>query len=83
MRSKAKSGTRVKSTIILVLCLFLIGFLAYSGVYGVKLGDYKLKPFTEVINRGLDLQGGVSILEEIQSKNVDQKTVDRTVASYP
>lgn len=79
MRSRAKKGTRVKSAIILLLCLGLIGFLAYSGAYGVKIGDYKLKPFTEVINKGLDLQGGVSILEEIQSKNVDQKTVDRTV----
>ncbi|HBC96945.1 MAG TPA: protein translocase subunit SecD [Clostridium sp.] len=77
MRSKAK--TKVKSTIVFFLCVILIGFLAYSGIYGITFGGYKLKPFSEVINRGLDLQGGVSVLEEIQGNNVDQKTMDRTV----
>ncbi|MCH4199331.1 MAG: protein translocase subunit SecD [Clostridium tyrobutyricum] len=79
MRSGRKSSTRVRSTIILLVCLAIIGFLAYSGVYGIKFAGYQVKPFTQVINRGLDLQGGISVLEEIQSKNVDQKTVNRTV----
>lgn len=79
MRSGRKSSTRVRSTIILLVCLAIIGFLAYSGVYGIKFAGYQVKPLTQVINRGLDLQGGISILEEIQSKNVDQKTVNRTV----
>lgn len=73
MKSKAKS------TVAFFLCVILIGFLAYTGAYGLTFGGYKLKPFSEVINRGLDLQGGVSVLEEIQSKNVDQDTVNRTV----
>ncbi|AND84165.1 protein translocase subunit SecD [Clostridium tyrobutyricum] len=79
MRSGRKSSTRVRSTIILLVCLAIIGFLAYSGVYGIRFAGYQVKPFTQVINRGLDLQGGISVLEEIQSKNVDQKTVNRTV----
>lgn len=79
MKSRARKSTKLRSTIILLLCLILIGFLAYSGVYGFNFGGYRLKPFNEVINKGLDLQGGISVLEEIQSKNVDQKTVDRTV----
>ncbi len=69
----------MRSTIILLVCLAIIGFLAYSGVYGIRFAGYQVKPFTQVINRGLDLQGGISVLEEIQSKNVDQKTVNRTV----
>ncbi|AZV58139.1 protein translocase subunit SecD [Clostridium sp. AWRP] len=73
MKSKAKS------TVVFFLCVILIGFLAYTGAYGVTFGGYKLKPFSQVINKGLDLQGGVSVLEEIQSKNVDQDTVNRTV----
>jgi preprotein translocase subunit SecD len=76
---RMKMKSKVKSTIVFFLCIILIGFLAYSGVYGVTLGGYKLKPFSEVINRGLDLQGGVSVLEEVQGNNVDQKTMDRTV----
>jgi preprotein translocase subunit SecD len=76
---RIKMKSKGKSTIVFFLCIILIGFLAYSGAYGVTLGGYKLKPFGEVINRGLDLQGGVSVLEEVQGNNVDQKTMDRTV----
>ncbi|AKN32476.1 preprotein translocase subunit SecD [Clostridium carboxidivorans P7] len=70
---------KAKSTVLFVICLLLIGFFAYSGVYGVTVGDYRLKSFGEVINRGLDLQGGVSVLEEIQASKVDQDTFDKTV----
>nr|WP_035774910.1 protein translocase subunit SecD [Clostridium carboxidivorans] len=70
---------KTKSTVLFVICLLLIGFFAYSGVYGVTVGDYRLKSFGEVINRGLDLQGGVSVLEEIQASKVDQDTFDKTV----
>ncbi|MBV7275306.1 protein translocase subunit SecD [Clostridiaceae bacterium UIB06] len=73
MKSKGKSA------ILFFLSILLIGFLAYSGVYGVTIGDYRLKPFSEVINKGLDLQGGVSILEEIQGDKVDKETLDKTV----
>lgn len=73
MKSKGKSA------VLFFLCVLLIGFLAYSGAYGVTVGNYKLKPFNEVINRGLDLQGGVSILEEIQADKVDKETLDRTI----
>ncbi|MDW8799917.1 protein translocase subunit SecD [Clostridium sp. A1-XYC3] len=68
---------RTKSTVLFILCVLVIGFLAYSGVYGVTAGGYRLKPFSEVINRGLDLQGGVSVLEEIQADKVDQETMSK------
>lgn len=70
---------KAKSTILFSICVLIIGFLAYTGIYGITLGDYRLKPFSEVINRGLDLQGGVSVLEEIQADKVDQETINRTV----
>ena len=71
--------TRTKSTIVFIIFLAILGALVYSGVYGLTLGGYRVKPFSEVINRGLDLQGGVSVLEEIQSDSVDQSTIDRTI----
>jgi len=71
--------TRAKSTIIFTLVVILIGFLAYAGVYGFEAGGYRFKPFSETINRGLDLQGGVSVLEEIQEDKVDQETMNRTI----
>lgn len=78
MRSRGKSSAG-RSTVLFFLCILVIGFLAYSGAHGVTIGDYRLKSFNEVINKGLDLQGGVSVLEEIQADKVDQETLDRTV----
>jgi protein-export SecD/SecF family membrane protein len=68
-----------KSTILFLLSVFVVGILAFSGFKGFKIGDYRFKPFTETINRGLDLQGGISILEEVQGGKVDDKTLDRTI----
>jgi preprotein translocase subunit SecD len=74
-----KMKTRAKSTIAFIICLAVIGILVYSGIYGITAGGYRLKPFSETISRGLDLQGGVSVLEEIQSNSVDQNTINRTI----
>jgi len=71
--------SRAKSTIIFALLVIMIGVLAYAGIHGIVVGGYRFKPFSETINRGLDLQGGVSVLEEIQDTNVDQDTMNRTI----
>jgi preprotein translocase subunit SecD len=68
-----------KSTILFLLSIFVVGFLAFSGFKGFNIGDYRFKPFTETINKGLDLQGGISILEEVQGEKADDKTLDRTI----
>lgn len=70
---------RTRSTIIFLVFISILGLLCYSGVYGLTFGGYRVKPLSEVINRGLDLQGGVSVLEEIQADKVDQSTYDRTI----
>ena len=62
-----------KSMILFLISVLVIGILAYTGFHGVKIGDYRFKPFTETINKGLDLQGGISVLEEVQGGKVDQK----------
>lgn len=55
---------------IFVIILLLLAFLGYSGIEGLHVGDYRVKSFGEVIKRGLDLQGGVSVVMEIQSDKV-------------
>ena len=70
-----------KSTVIFLVSIFVIGILAYLSVFGVSnIFGYQITPVIKTINRGLDLQGGVSVLEEIQSsKKVDKETLDRTI----
>lgn len=68
-----------KSMILFLTSVLVVGILAYTGFYGLHIGDYRFKPFTETINRGLDLQGGISVLEEVQGGKVDDKTLDTTI----
>jgi len=68
-----------KSTILFLTTILVVGLSAFVGFRGLEIGSYRFKPFTETITRGLDLQGGVSILEEVQGGNVDSKTLDRAI----
>jgi preprotein translocase subunit SecD len=68
-----------KSMILFLTSVLVVGILAYSGFYGLKIGNYRFKPFTETINRGLDLQGGISVLEEVQGAKPDKETLDTTI----
>ncbi|KAJ53682.1 preprotein translocase subunit SecD [Clostridium tetanomorphum] len=80
MRQK-KSG-KGKSTAIFILIVAVISFLAYAGAFGVYNifgSGYKVKSFGETIKKGLDLQGGVSLVEEIQADKVDDATISRTI----
>lgn len=76
---KTKTRNRVVSTIIFLIVVLFIGVLGYTGAYGLEVGGLRFKPFSETITKGLDLQGGVSMVEEIQGDKVDQKTLDRTI----
>lgn len=68
-----------KSGFLLIISALLIALLAYSGLFGINLGDYKVKSFGQSINKGLDLVGGTSLLMEIKADNVDSAVVDRTI----
>jgi len=68
-----------KSTMLFFISVFVIGLLAFTGFHGFKIGDYRVKPFTETINKGLDIQGGISVLEQVQGTNLDPKIIDRTI----
>ena len=58
---------------IFVIIVLLLSFLALTAVNGLTLGNYKVKSFGEVINRGLDLQGGVSVLMEVEADNLKEE----------
>jgi preprotein translocase subunit SecD len=68
-----------KSMLLFLASVLVVGILAYSGFKGFNIGGYRFKPFTETINKGLDLQGGISVLEEVQGGKVDSKTLDRAI----
>lgn len=58
---------------LFVIILIILSFLAFTAVEGLTLGGYRFKSFGEVINRGLDLQGGVSVVMEVQADKLTQE----------
>lgn len=68
-----------KSGILVIIAIILIGLLAYCGLYGVNLGNYRIKTFESNIDKGLDLVGGTSLLMEIKEEKVDQSVIERTI----
>ncbi|SKA75782.1 preprotein translocase subunit SecD [Clostridium sp. USBA 49] len=76
---KNKGKVKIRSTALFFVIIFLIAFFAYSFGKGIVIGDYRIKPFSETIKRGLDLKGGISVLMEIQEPNVKQEDVARTI----
>lgn len=73
MNKKGKSS----SLIALIVIALLAGFLSLSGLFGLRAGDYRVKSFGEIIVKGLDLQGGTSVLLEVQAPNLDAAGLDR------
>lgn len=70
---------KTKSTITLIALILIVALFGYAGAYGITLGGYRVKSFGETINRGLDLQGGISVLQEIQGDNVDLDAIERSI----
>ncbi len=65
-----------KSSAILIAIIVVIGLLAFAGFKGFVLGGWEFKSFDKVITRGLDLQGGVSVLMEIQKDSVTSEELE-------
>ncbi|MGL4730093.1 MAG: protein translocase subunit SecD [Clostridium sp.] len=70
---------RGKSASLFIVATIVIALLAYVGYFGVEAFGYRFKSFGESINKGLDLQGGSSILMEIKADEVDSNTIERTI----
>lgn len=68
-----------KSAVLLILSVLVIGILAYIGAYGLTVGDYRVKSFEQMLTKGLDLQGGVSVVEQAQG-NVTNEAIEKTIS---
>ena len=73
---KSKTG-RFSSIILFLVSLVFIGIFAFAGFKGFNIGGYQVKSFDQVITKGLDLQGGVSVLMQIQEENVTPDMLHR------
>lgn len=67
-----------KNSALFILSIAVIGFLAFAGFKGFVLAGWEFKSFDKVITRGLDLQGGVSVLMEIQKDDVTKEELEST-----
>lgn len=67
-----------KSRFIFIFCTVIIFALAFIGFRGAKIGGWEVKPFEDAITKGLDLQGGVSVLLGITDKDVSQDDLEKT-----
>ena len=73
-----KRRTKVRSAILFILTLVVIVVFAYAGGRGVEVAGWEFKSFNKAITKGLDLQGGVSVLMEIQDENVTKEDLEKT-----
>lgn len=78
MKAQIKSKQKRKSAIIFTIFVIAIISLAFLGFRGLTIGGYEFKSFDKVITKGLDLQGGVSVLMEIQDENIEKEDLEKT-----
>jgi len=55
---------KLRSAVILVAIIAIVGVLVYFGLFGATFGVYKMEPLAEQINLGLDLTGGAYVVYE-------------------
>lgn len=72
-----KKNRKSLSLLALILITLLTGLISYGGLFGIKAGDYRTKTFGEMIVKGLDLQGGTSVLLKVQAPNIQPDDLDR------
>lgn len=70
--------TKGRSSTIFILCTLAIIFFAYIGFNGLEVAGWRAKSFDETITKGLDLQGGVSVVMEIQQDEVSAEDLEKT-----
>ncbi|WP_026475756.1 protein translocase subunit SecD [Alkaliphilus transvaalensis] len=55
---------KMKNAIILLLVLAIVGLSAFTAFNGLQLGDREIRPISQSVKQGLDLQGGVFVVYE-------------------
>ena len=70
--------TKGKSSALFILCTLALILFAFVGYKGAEVAGWRIKPFSETITKGLDLQGGVSVVMEIQDEEVSKEDLEKT-----
>jgi len=73
-----KTKRNKKSGVLFVICILAIGIISYLGFNGAEIGGWEIKTIDQAITKGLDLQGGVSVIMEIQEEDATKKDLDKT-----
>lgn len=73
-----KRRSKSKSSVLLLLSVVIIISFAFIGFKGLEVAGWRVKSFDEGITKGLDLQGGVSVLMEIVDEDVSSDVLERT-----
>lgn len=58
---------KTKNTIIFVVVFLIVAFFAYTALFGITIGDFKIGSFKDELDLGLDLKGGVYVVLEAQT----------------
>lgn len=74
----SKSTSKGSAIFLFTFIIILIGFFLFWGFKGFEIGGYEFLNFDQSIKKGLDLQGGVSVLQEIVDEDVSEETLQRT-----
>lgn len=74
----SKSTFKKSSAVIFIFIIILTVFFSVWGFLGFEIAGYRFMNLNESIKKGLDLQGGVSVLQEIVDKEITQDTLKRT-----
>ena len=68
-----------RSATLFILAVIIIISLTFAGFKGVEIGGWEFKSFGKAITKGLDLQGGVSVLMEITDEDLSTKDLDNNL----
>lgn len=69
-----KKGKSTAIFVAIVVLIAVLGYVAFSGI--TVFNTYRVKPFSEVIGKGLDLVGGISVETEIKDFNIEEEHID-------
>ena len=68
-----------RSATLFILAVIIIISLSFAGFKGVEIGGWEFKSFDKAITKGLDLQGGVSVLMEITDENLSSEDLEKNL----
>ncbi len=70
--------TKVTALIVFIISIAIIVFLAFAGFKGFEINGYQFKTFNDMITKGLDLQGGVSVTMQLEGDKITSTELEQT-----